>query len=393
MLNQSYYDAEVISDEIDANHAGAVRVKIIGVTDDLDIKDQPFVLPVVNSIMAVPTKGTMLRVEFENGDVNTGRYTHWSATTAALPKEYIDNYPNVAVSNLGSDLFIMIHNRAAKETVITHDSSSRVIWDSDGRISHDSDLAYGNAGLGAKGGTGSKIQPVLTGGTIDIFCCTPMGASQGSEYLHVSHVSKKTVEGPKPAVDISSDTAVMETGQTRPLLDGTVEYMDSPTKTISTSRDIKYVLVTCSGGSDFTSIATKLLDASKNLSYHYLIGSDASDKPADTGLLGAIGSSRNADTNSTPNGFVQFVELLNIASFGSDGLDDDDNPVNLKSISVCLVGEGTPLTTYSEYQYLRLKDILLNAQNEYGEHVKLITADTCGFTPSIELGFFDTSRF
>lgn len=78
-LFQAYYDGVVISDDVDPNHAGAVRVKIVGVTDDFDDTDQPFVLPCANSFMAVPTKGSWLRVEFENGDINNGRYTHVSA--------------------------------------------------------------------------------------------------------------------------------------------------------------------------------------------------------------------------------------------------------------------------------------------------------------------------
>ena len=63
-LNDKYYDGIVVSDEVDPNHAGAVRTKIFGVTDELDDKDQPFAVPAVVNFSAVPTKGipaTILR--------------------------------------------------------------------------------------------------------------------------------------------------------------------------------------------------------------------------------------------------------------------------------------------------------------------------------------------
>jgi len=343
MMLDQIYDAVVITDEIDPNHAGAVRVKIIGVTDDLDDKDQLFVLPVVSSFMAVPTKGTYLRVEFEDGDIHRGRYTHASADLSYLPKEYVDGYPHVAVTNLGSDLFHMIHYRNTKETIIKHDSSSSITWTSEGRLIHDSDIAYQNAGYGAKNGNGRKIQAVLTGGSIDPFCCTPIGSSNGSEYLWVSHISKKTVEGPKPSVEDIADTSMLEVGQNRPLLDDTVEFIESPSKTLSGTRDINWVLVTISGGNDFITVYNDIMDETKNLSYHYVIGTDASDSLPTQSLVPSIsGSSRNADEEKSPKGFTQFVELNNISAFGvsTDSGFGDGSKVGARSITVCLISDG-----------------------------------------------------
>ena len=392
MLKPSYlYDAVVVTNEIDPNHAGAVRVRIIGITDDFQDKEQPFVLPIVSSFMAVPTKGTFLRVEFEDGDINRGLYTSMSASTTMLPKEYVDNYPNVAVTNLGSDIFHLVHNRQSKETVITHDSSSKITWNSDGALVHDSDLAYNNAGYGAKQNAGTKIQPVLTGGTVDVFCCTAFGLTQGSEYLSVSHVSKKTVDGPTTMTPKNTDTAILETGQTRPLNDTTVEFVESPTKTTVSSRTVKQIIVTNSGGNDFTSLFETVADPKKNVSYHYIIGVDSATAIQGSDSLTLQGSTRNADSNSTPNGFVQCVELSDVASFGSTGTLDDGTKANLTSISVCLVGDG--LTPYSEYQYGRLTDVINNAKASYGDDIQLLTPDDVDYTPPISMGLFDSSRF
>ena len=404
MLYQNYYDAVVVSDEVDPNHAGAVRVKIIGITDGdgFNDKDQPWVLPVVSSFMAVPTKGTYLRVEFEDGDIHRGRYTHTSAELSYLPEEYVSQYPNVAVMNLGSDLFHMTHYRDSKETVIKHDSSSRLRWDGLGRITHDSDLAYQNAGYGAKNGTGTKIQAVLTGGTVDVFCCTPYSSSQGSEYLWVSHVSRATVEGPAPANPDTTDVTVLEVGQTRPLGAGKVDYTESPSKTPVASRDVTNIIITNSGGFNFISVYNDVMDKSKNISYHYVIGTAAADSLADknsaaNALAGTpdagtgSGSSRGANEDSSPKGFMQFVELTNMAAFGSN-TDSDGVKVNANCVSVCLIGTGELTKPYSDYQYQKLNDIIAHVKAEYGDNVTAVPASDSPFDPEIDLGSFEYER-
>lgn len=406
MLKQKYYDAVVVSDEIDPNHAGAVRARIIGVTDTLDDSDQPFVLPVVNSFTAVPTKGTYLRVEFDDGDIHKGRYTHVSVDTSALPKEYVDNYPNVAVTNLGSDTFKMYHNRLSRETLIEHDSQSRINWDSDGVITHDSDLAYGNTGYGAKDGRGQKIQSVLTGGTIDVFCATPFSSSQGSEYFRVPHVSKRTVLQPvTPTADVT-DTSVLEVGQTRPLLNGEVEFDQSPTKIQVSSREVYYVIATCSGGFDMISVYNDIMNPDKNISYHYVIGTEPADVIIEEtqNILSSVqnalpGSSRDADSETNPRGFTQFVELSDVAAFGSSAINPDDpnaGSINMKCISVCLIGDGgnplIPTTGFTDFQYQKLNDILNHVKNEFGNDVVFITPDDVDFNPPINMGNFDYTR-
>ena len=399
---QIYYDAVVISDEIDPNRAGAVRARIIGVTDEFEDKDQPFVLPTVNSIMAVPTKGTYLRVEFEDGDINQGRYLSWSPEKRPLPEEYVAQYPNVAVANLGGDLFQMTHNRASRSTVITHPSLSTITWDDNGRITHDSDLGYGNAGKGAKEGTGTKIQPVLTGGTIDVFCCTPHGLGQGSEYMHITHVSQNTVLTPPPTPPTTQDTAVLETGQTKPFNDGEIEFLESPSRMRSSSRSVDYLLIGITGDDDFTTPTLEYSDSTTNSSVHYLVGKAATGAPEpSSGLEIPVelpGGSRDADESSvTANGFVQFVDINESAMFAGNE-EYEGKPLNQTCVSAMVVGTGElsltdPLTpAITPYQYGMLGDILKHVRATFGDHVQVITTDDIGLSGAPEMDNFDVGR-
>lgn len=396
MLDQRYYDAIVISDEIDPHHAGAVKVRIIGVTDDFDDKDQPTASPVVNSMMAVPTKGSYLRVEFEDGDINGGRYTHVSPDKNALPKEYVDQYPNVAVTNLGGDLFHMIHNRASRSTVITHPSLSQLTWDESGRITHDSDMGYGNAGFGAKNGSGSKIQPVLTGGTVDVFSCTAFGSTQGSEYLHVTHVSQNTVNTPPPTPPTTQDTSVLETGKTMPFNGGEIEFLESPSRMKSSSRSVDYLLIGITGDDNFVDSVSDYMNASNNLSVHYLVGKAQTGAPEVTSSLALPGGIRDADQElKTANGFVQFVDINDASMFAAD-YKYEGKSMSQGCVSVMVVGTGElsidPLTpTFTMYQYGMVSDILTHVRATFGEHVQLITTDDINLSGAPEVDGFDLS--
>jgi len=196
-----YYDGVVVSDDIDPNRAGAVRVRIIGITDELDPKDQPWAIPAISSFISVPTTGTFLEIVFDEGDIHKPKYFKSSAEKTYLPRGYVAGYPDVAVGNLGDDDFFMTHRRKNKDTIIEHPTRSNIYWDSFGRIVHDSELAYeenkDQAGTANEEIGGSRVLPVLTQGTVDIFTCRVFGAGemamQGSEYLFTAHISKDTV--------------------------------------------------------------------------------------------------------------------------------------------------------------------------------------------------------
>ena len=69
-LNDKYYEGIVATDEVDPNHAGAVRIKISGVTDGLKKKELPWAIPSVVNLASVPTKGTLLEISFDEGDAD-----------------------------------------------------------------------------------------------------------------------------------------------------------------------------------------------------------------------------------------------------------------------------------------------------------------------------------
>lgn len=400
-LTDPYYDAIVISDEVDPNHGGAVRIKVFGVTEDLDDKDQPFAIPSVNSQQAVPTKGTLLRVTFEEGDINQPKYIQTSPEKTYLPEEFTADYPNVAVSNLGDDFFIMTHNRRTKDTNITHPSESVITWDAFGTITHDSDKGYKNAGYGASSNRGQKIHPVLTEATIDVFCCTPVGnntgnggANQGSEYLKVTHISNSTVErinGGSNSDFSTSSNPVIDDGEneeaTRDINDingalvRTVEFV--PTKSIvernspDVKDDIKGIIIGITGSNNFIDIANRIKDETNNFSAHYLIGRQAGSPPID--------SARTATDEEKARGFLQFVELNNDATYGSESalsLKSYPTRANTDTVSILLVSDGK---SFTEFQYTTLNQVI--------DHVKSTFDDkSVEIYKSGDLGEFDKSK-
>ena len=378
LLKDPYYEAVVISDEIDTNHAGAVRVSILGVTDKLENDFQPFVLPAINGMQAVPTKGTLLYVTFDEGDINMGRYFFVAQDKDFLPPEYVAEYPNVAVTNLGDDLFILTHNRKTNISVITHPSSSSITWDAFGAVTHDSDNGYTNAGQGALNNQGTKSLSVLTEGTVDPFTCTVFGnnlgnggAHQGSEYLFVTHISKGTVDAinGKVVADNENDTMpATEIGGselvTNPIYGadgsevGSVEYYPSEAFVERKDKVISHILVANSGNNNFVETAAKIGEFTSTYSAHYLIGRSNNTPPMD--------SARAEDTSAVASGFLQFIELTNDVYFANNAkiLPSTDS-ANKNAVVIMLVGDGT---SYTDYQYDTLNKLIT--------HVKYIAKDT-----------------
>jgi hypothetical protein len=343
------YDALVVSDETDRTLSGAVRVSIIGITDSLEDDIQPLALPAVDSKMGVPTKGTFLKVYFEDGDLHQPTYLQSSPQKSYLPQEYIENYPNVAVANLGSDFFQMVHNRADKRTVIEHDSSSRIVWNAFGTVTHESDKGYDNTGYGAKQGNGKKVQRVLTEGSIDVFTCTPF--SGGSEYLEVTHISKSSVTGsvdkqqalasPTP---VSDENNGLDAPVTRPLLTEEIEYVQSKNSLTIQNRKVKIILVGNTGNNDFSDSVNSLFNS--KLSAHYVVGRLQKD-------------------------FIQMIDLDKAGTFGSKGTWNMETNLNKICISVLLCGDGKG--EYSSDQYINLNKIILNAREKFGDDIEVVT--------------------
>lgn len=373
-----YYDAVVINDDVDPNHAGAVRVNVLGVTDGLEVEQLPFAVPSVSNIQAVPTKGTYLRISFDEGDVNKPKYLQVSPEKSQLPADYKDNYPNVSVANLGGDFFIMTHDRGERNTIITHPSASKLQWDEKGRLTHDSDKGYNNAGRGAYKGRGNKIQSVLTEGTIDVFCCTPVGnnldnggAFQGSEYFFVTHISKSTVNAINGVLDSDFNTQVESSRETgteeetkKELVDANnivvrnVEFVET-TSVVSRNgnKTVKKIVIDYTGQNDFPAMGEKILDATNNISAHYLVGQS-------DGASVIEGQNLPADRKSGSDlikGFIQFAELENDCYVGSNfpPLGPKDNE---DTISIMLVSDGT---NFTDFQYEMINMIIQNARTVF----------------------------
>ncbi len=378
--NDKYYDAIVVNDDVDPNHAGAVRVKIFGVTDGLEEEQQPFALPTVDGIQAVPTKGSYLRISFDAGDVNKPKYFQVSPEKSFLPEDYVDQYPNVSVSNLGGDFFIMTHDRAAKNTIITHPSASRIQWDEKGRIAHESDKGYDNAGRGAYKGRGEKLQSVLTEGTVDVFCCTPVGnnienggAFQGSEYFFVTHISKSTVNAINGQLDSDFNTQVENARDTgtqdetkKELVDingnvsRNVEFVETTSVVVRNGKETRKIIIDYTGQNDFPAMGEKVLDDANKFSAHYLIGR----QDGASLIEGQNIPNDQEDGSDLTRGFIQFAEIENDCYLGSN-FPPVGPKENEDSISILLVSDGT---TFTEFQYNTINQIIENARFSFDDN-------------------------
>ena len=343
-----YYDAQVISDEIDPNKNGAVRVKILGYTDSYAEDEQPFVFPALIGTFAVPESGSKLQIKFDHGDINMGRYYFVSVDDSYIPKEYKDNYPYVAITNLGAFDFYMSHDRSTNTTVINHPSNTTITIDGLGEITHDAESGYTN--------DVGKVFPVITEASIDIFCCTPIGDGQGSEYLSITHISKNTVSAINGAIAKTPDAQPVYTVEydERDILDingnsnGTVEFLSTESYASNPSKKYNKIIIVHSNDVSFIDMAGKFMDESNSLSCHYLIGHNAM-----------------SDTSTDFDGFSQFVELMDEVNYKPTVVMNDGTPINKNSVIIMLVNDGTLAIT--DYQYTTLSLVIANIRGVAGD--------------------------
>jgi hypothetical protein len=345
------YLGVVVQGSVDTMHRGAVKARILGVTEEFDDENQPYVYPaLVGGIQQVPQVGYYLRVRFEDGDINRGTYYGMSATPDVLPPEYADSYPDVAVGNLGEDGFFYTHNRQTHTTTIVNPgNNSGLIWDSAGFITYESSVAHAQAGQGAKEGAGSNTHHVLTEATIDIFTCMPVGGNrdntgigQGSEYLQISHISQSTVDafnGQPPQDDTSKSPALSES------LDDNLTYTDIVNKSGETvmkvpiertdkmiqrsGKQVKRILVCHTEGECFPVMANKFTTTDTNA--HFLVG----QREGTPEVL-----AENGDKAALKNsGFYQFIDLDNDAGAYSNATIDGEK-ANVDAVVIMLVGDS-----------------------------------------------------
>ena len=405
-LNDAYYDAIVVSDKVDPLSMGAVKIKVLGVTDKLLDDEQPWALPSVNSIQSVPTKGTNLRVVFDEGDINKPKYIGWSPKKSALPEAFVAGYPNISVSNLGDDQFIMVHDRARRDTGIIHPSNSSISWNSLGQIIHDSEKGYNGAGR-YKSNPGTKIQSVLTEATIDIFCCTPVGNGiatggtyQGTEYLFATHMAQNTydriVNGSVTTPDQNTTANPIETpdgsnSQTQVLtgVNGNVieniDYIPSPTAITGVNAQKLRVLVGFIGHNNFAQVVNASSDSSTKFNAHYIIGTGPKAQMTDSNDTG------KASVQNVSLGFAQCVDISDEAYYASNAkFPNSNDPANKNTISVVLIGDGTVTT---DYQYKEIANILANAKYVNSDNgIQLFTTNEVSASPSFPSINFDKSK-
>ncbi len=350
------YIGVVVGGSNDINHRGAVRVKILGVTDDYEDEFQPYIYPAITTgIQQVPQIGYYLRVRFMDGDINNGYYYGMSQTKDIASAAFTEYYPDVAVANLGEDGLFYTHNRQTHITdIVNPGNNSTLTWDASGFATYESSTAHAQAGMGAKEGTGENLQHVLTEGTIDIFTCMPVGHNrsssglgQGSEYLTISHVSQATIDA------FHGQGAPQETTETpqQPQTEADVPRMDIVNrdgKVVATvplertdqmikrnGKEIRRIFVCHTEGECFPIMAKKIMESSSTA--HYLVGKVAGEPEV-------LSDSANDKSYLKNSGFIQFIDLEDDGGVYSGSTIGGDK-VNVDSVIIMFVGSVTDALT------------------------------------------------
>ena len=348
-LPEKDYMALVVGGSNDTMHRGAVRVKVLGITNDFADDEQPYVYPAITTgIQQVPQVGYYVRVRFLGGDINSGYYYGVSQTPNIAPAEFTENYPDVAVANLGEDGFFYTHNRHTHITEISNPgNNSQLTWDASGFVTYESNVACAQSGMGAKGNTGENVQHVLTEGTIDIFTCMPVGHNrkasglgQGSEYLAVSHVSQATIDafhGSAQPVQPAETPAAPQTEadiQTMDIVntDGEVVMgvpIDRTDKMVKRNGKVAQRILVChSEGECFPVMAKKFMESTSNA--HYLVGRYEGEPET-------MPSDGKAGLKNT--GFYQFIDIEDDAGmFGGSTIGGEK--ANVDAVVIMLIGDA-----------------------------------------------------
>lgn len=139
------YDAIVVASNLeDPGKIGSVRAKIIGLTDELDDNQQPWVQPAVNKTAKVPTVGTYLKVYFKNAQdqafpvyllqgISDGNY---------LPEEYRTGYPNITETDMGMFYFYNEATNEFRETDRTTAYERKVLPNGETQITTSNGYSY-----------------------------------------------------------------------------------------------------------------------------------------------------------------------------------------------------------------------------------------------------------
>jgi len=390
------YDAVVVSNQVDPQMRGAVRARIIGYTDEIDDDAQPYVYPELGDANAVPEKGYYLRVRFYKNDITTGRYIAVSQTKNGFyASEYNSksNYPNIAVYNCGGDEFLRTYDRSKQLSQIDCPNGGHITWDGESKILMHSDKSYANAGDGAKQESGKDDHNVLTEASIDIFTCMPVGhgmINQGSEYLTISHVSKKTIEtykNPEAEDKSSGDTPVSEgdpQATKLPIMDANGKKVDEVELSLCSNtikrfdKEISKIIIGVSDSKNFPEMADEFMKEGSKSSAHYLVGRIEGDpEVASDNPFGTLNNS----------GFLQFVPLNQDAYYGNGLKDADGNQATYNAVSIVLIASEKKISSisgYTNYQKTLVKQLIAHIRHEAGDDtIPVILASDLKGSPAL----------
>ena len=373
LLTFPYYYAQVVGNSVDPNRAGFVQARISGVTDKWKDEQQPWVGPqLTTGMQQVPAKGHWLLVRFIDGDINQGLYYGVSQTKNFLPKQYVDNYPDVAVMNMGESDYIYMHNRRTHTTTVRNPgNNSELTWNAAGEVS----LTSSNAS------TENSVMPVsvLTESTIDIFTCRPIGSPTtgvrtGSEYLRVPHISRQTIDALRGSATSAGETTVKSEKDSE--IDGlptqdiigqegtySVPFMESPAAKVRRGKTNKRIILSATGDAPLAEFLANYTDDNAKNCAHYLVGLGKGDPD----VLSELKSKKDARNL----GFIQCVSINDDCTLGADML----GKPNLDAVGIVFYGDGN----LNDYQMEKFLDIV--------NHVK-----TSGNLKDIEVVAYKSKR-
>lgn len=373
------YTGIVISGKVDKDKRGAVQCIIQGVTDDWAEENQPYVYPAPGiGLQQVPQTGFYLLVRFKDNDINQGYYYGISSTPKLLPSEYVSEYPDVAVANLGEDDYTYTHNRKTHVSFINNPGNfTTVEWNAEGYVTLECKNAHDSAGIGG------NVQNVLTEATIDIFTCMPVGHNrdtsgigQGSEYLAVSHIAQKTIdafrgnatpEAPaelKPKDDSDDNgTEVRDIFNSSGSKNGSIEFHEGTFVKVNGERVYKHIILCHSQGENYPKQANKIMTT--NSSVHFLIG----EKDGVPEVLTELPTGKLPENT----GAAQFIELENDGGMFAGSKYKGDK-ASTGAIIIMVI--GNVLKNYTDYQSEMVNKLIEHIRYKSGNSMlPVITPD------------------
>ena len=350
-LNFPYYYAQVVGTSVDPNRSGAVQARVSGVTDNWQDKDQPWFSPqLTTGMQQVPPKGHWLLVKFLDGDINQGMYFGVSQTKSFLPTQYISEYPDIAVLNMGESDYVYTHNRRSHTTTVKNPgNNSTFTWNAAGEVVIES--------TNASDEPGSTPVSVLTECTIDIFTCMPIGNSDtavraGSEYMRVPHISKQTIDALRGTVSGTGTTvkSVKDSendGVLKKEIQGTaktyeIPFLESPAAKRRSGKKYKRIVIGATGKSPLAEFLSNYTDDNAKSCAHYLVGVADGD-PDILSLL-------DKKSDALNRGFIQCADIAMDCTLGSDMR----GKPNIDAVGIMFYGDGT----LNKYQMEKFLDIV-----------------------------------